>query len=176
MSPTTIILEPAPADLVHPTLIELDELGTVLADYEATDGRHLIIAVPGGKLRLWVRTQHSCTQFTVVIPADSHFTTRATAVARFAAILTGTVRKAQPPPCLPSAFQRHRLSLLLALLDAEQSGATRREMATHLLYRNSAPLAGALWTGSSQRRRVHRMVRQARHLAQAQYRDLLIGI
>jgi hypothetical protein len=147
----------------------------VLADYTAADGRHLILATPSGKVRLWVRGPHLSGPHIVMIPADRHIVTRAAVALHFASHVSGLAVKCARSAFAPSAFQRHRLWLLRALLDAEQSGATRREMASHVLYRGSAPLAGALWTGSSERRRTHRMVRQARALAQRGYRTLLSG-
>jgi hypothetical protein len=79
------------------------------------------------------------------------------------------------PGYSPTAFQRNRLYLLLNLLDAESEGASRREMASSLLYRNSAPMDRAEWKGSSQRRRTQRMIDEAKQMMASGYHDLLRG-
>jgi hypothetical protein len=173
LSPTTIILGPAPADVESAGVIDLAALGSILVDYTAADGRHLVVATRQGKARLWVRAPQPTPALVILIPVDKYVVTRAAAVARFAGTLSSKAGEPKPSAFLPSRFQRHRLALLRALLDAEQGGATRREMVIHLLYRNSMLMRRAEWTGSSQRRRAHRMVNQARQLAKQGYLDLL---
>lgn len=48
-------------------------------------------------------------------------------------------------------------------------------MAFSFIYRNSAPMGRAEWKSSSQRRRTHRMIDEAKHMMARGYRDLLLG-
>jgi hypothetical protein len=156
-------------------LINLAALGEIVADHDAPDGRHMVIASPDGLHRLWLREIKPNASLAVIIPADRNFAQRIVAVTRFERGLRGAVSGQSPPDYSPTAFQRNRLYLLLKLLDAESKGASRREMATTLLYRNSAPMGRAEWKGSSQRRRTHRMIDEAKHMMASGYRDLLRG-
>ena len=96
-------------------------------------------------------------------------------MARFERRLRGVAYGHPSPEYRPTAFQRSRLFLLINLLDAENEGASRREMASTLLYRNSVPMGRAEWKGSSQRRRTHRMIGEAKQMMSRGYRDLLLG-
>jgi hypothetical protein len=135
----------------------------------------MVIASPGGLHRLWLREIKPNTSLAVIIPADRNFVQRIAAAARFERRLRGTVHGQPPLGYRPTAFQRNRLFLLLNLLDAEKAGASRRTMASTFLYRNSAPMSRAEWKGSSQRRRTHRMIDEAKHMMARGYRELLLG-
>ncbi len=156
-------------------MIDVPALGEIVADHDAPDGRHMVIAGPDGPHRLWLREIKPQTPLAIIIPADRNFAQRIAAVMRFERRLRGTVSGQPPPGYRPTAFQRNRLFLLLNLLDAEQAGASRRTMASTLLYRNSAPMGRAEWKGSSQRRRTHRMIDEAKHMMARGYRELLLG-
>jgi hypothetical protein len=171
----TIILDTAPTNFTDSSVITVSALGDIVADHEASDGRHMIIAGPDGLHRLWLRELRPNVSLAITIPTDRNFAQRIVAVTRFERGLRGEVSGQSPPDYSPTAFQRNRLYLLLKLLDAESKGASRREMATTLLYRNSAPMGRAEWKGSSQRRRTHRMIDEAKHMMASGYRDLLRG-
>jgi hypothetical protein len=156
-------------------VINVAALGEILVDHDAPDGRHMVIASPGGLHRLWLREIKPNASLAVIIPTDRNFAQRIVAVTRFERGLRGAVSGQSKPGYLPTAFQRNRLYLLLNLLDAEREGASRREMASSLLYRNSAPMGRAEWKGSSQRRRTHRMIDEAKHMMVCGYRQLLLG-
>jgi hypothetical protein len=175
MSPTTVILENAPPSFADIGVIDIHALGEIVADHEASDGRHIVVASSEGRHRLWLREPSPDGLLAVVIPTDQHFALRIAAATRFERKLSGFPQGYPPTQYRPTAFQRHRLCLLLILLDAEKAGASRREMASTLLYRNSAPMGRAEWKGSSQRRRTHRMIDEAKHMMAHGYRDLLLG-
>jgi hypothetical protein len=81
---------------------------------------------------------------------------------------------AEPAAALrPSALQRQRLALLLRVLDAWGSGASNREIGTRLVYPWLAGTEATVWKSMGERRRVQRLLAEARHLADAGYRDLL---
>lgn len=175
LSPTTIILDTAPPDFAEHAEIDFETLGTIAADHEAADGRHMVITAANATHRLWMRETRPGVSLAVVIPADRGFALRIAAVSRFDRRLRGLTCIRPARDYLPTSFQRGRLFLLLNLLDAEKAGATRREMASALLYRNSAPMGRAEWKGSSQRRRTHRMIDEAKYMMAGGYRDLLLG-
>jgi hypothetical protein len=156
-------------------VIDVPALGEIVADHDAPDGRHMVIAGPDGPHRLWLREIKPETPLAIIIPADRNLAQRIAAALRLERRLRGTASGQAPPGYQPSAFQRNRLFLLLNLLDAEKAGASRRTMASTLLYRNSAPMGRAEWKGSSQRRRTHRMIEEAKQLMAGGYRQLLLG-
>lgn len=175
MSPTTIILDGAPEDFADTSPIDVSALGELVADHEAADGRHMVITAAAGTHRLWLRETRPGVSLEVTIPVDRGFALRIAAITRFEQRLRGLACDRPPRYYLPTTFQRGRLFLLLNLLDAEKAGASRREMASALLYRNGASMGRAEWKGSSQRRRTHRMIEEARHMMARGYRDLLLG-
>lgn len=75
----------------------------------------------------------------------------------------------------PSSLQRQRLTLLLRALDASLAGASIREIGTSLVYPWLAGIDAAAWKAASERRRVQRLVAEARELAASGYRTLLSG-
>jgi hypothetical protein len=175
LSPTTIILDGAPENFAGTGVIDMSVLGDIVAEHEAPDGRHMVVANPDGVHRLWVREPQLGAPLAVIIPADRNFAQRIAAATRFERQLRDVGCGQPQSGYRPTTFQRNRLFLLLNLLDAEKAGASRREMAATLLYRNSAPMGRAEWKGSSQRRRTHRMIDEAKHMMARGYRDLLLG-
>tara|TARA_B100000749_G_C18395273_1_gene452131 strand:- start:58 stop:276 length:219 start_codon:yes stop_codon:yes gene_type:complete len=60
--------------------------------------------------------------------------------------------------------------MMLAMLDARAAGATAREIAFGLVYRNSTPLNGASWKASGEKRHTLRLLRRAQKLRDGGYR------
>lgn len=75
----------------------------------------------------------------------------------------------------PSAFQRQRLALLVAILDAVLAGQTVRTIGTTLVAPRLAGIGAAAWKASSERRRVQRLIGEAKGLMRGRYRTLLAG-
>jgi hypothetical protein len=74
----------------------------------------------------------------------------------------------------PKALQRQRLVLLLLrVLDASLAGASIREIGVSTVYPWLAGIDAVAWKAASERRRVQRLVAEARHLAASGYRALL---
>ncbi len=73
----------------------------------------------------------------------------------------------------PSALQRQRLALLLRVLDAWDNGASNREIGVGIVYPWLAGTDATAWKSTGERRRVQRLLAEARHLADTDYRDLL---
>ncbi|QDX27006.1 DUF2285 domain-containing protein [Sphingomonas suaedae] len=73
----------------------------------------------------------------------------------------------------PSALQRQRLALLLCVLDASLAGASNREIGIRIVYPWLAGTDALSWKATSERRRVQRLVAEARDIAASGYRALL---
>ena len=81
---------------------------------------------------------------------------------------------AEPAAALrPSLLQHQRLALLLRVLDASLAGAGNREIGTGIVYPWLAGTDATAWKATGERRRVQRLLAEARHLAAGGYRDLL---
>jgi hypothetical protein len=81
---------------------------------------------------------------------------------------------AEPASALrPSVLQRQRLALLLRVLDASLAGAGNREIGTGIVYPWLAGTDATAWKSTGERRRVQRLLAEARHLAAGGYRGLL---
>jgi hypothetical protein len=135
----------------------------------------MVINTSAGTHRLWLRETRPSVSLAVTVPLDRCFGLRIAAISQFEQRLRGLACGEPSRLYLPTEFQRGRLILLLNLLDAEKAGASRREMASALLYRNGVSMGRAEWKGSSQRRRTHRMIDEAKHMMARGYRDLLLG-
>ncbi len=75
----------------------------------------------------------------------------------------------------PSALQRRRLALLLRVHDAWVAGASIREIGLGIVYPWLGEIDALAWKGMSERRRVQRLVAEARDLVAFDYRALLRG-
>lgn len=73
----------------------------------------------------------------------------------------------------PSVLQHQRLTLLLRVLDAWIYGASNREIGVAIVYPWLARTDATAWKSMGERRRVQRLLAEARHLADTGYRDLL---
>lgn len=104
-----------------------------------------------------------------MLPIDASTPIRLDAAARL------THRAGAAQTFAPTELQRGRLTLLLRILDAEEAGLSKREIAQALVYPNLPALHGATWKGSAERRRVHRLSLDAARLRDAGGRDLLLG-
>ena len=81
---------------------------------------------------------------------------------------------AEPAAALhPSALQSQRLALLLRVLDAWSEGASNREIGTRIVYPWLGGTDAVAWKSTGERRRVQRLLAEARHIAAAGYLDLL---
>lgn len=74
---------------------------------------------------------------------------------------------------LPSAYQRRRLVLLLAILDGLADGASARDLAVWLIFPNHRLSGTADWRGSSEKRHTQRLIGAARRMARCGYLRLL---
>lgn len=114
-----------------------------------------------------------------MIPRDAGFELRLAAVERFDRRLAGVPPGHLPRGFSPTPFQRHRLSLLLDILDLaspdEGADATTYDIARAVIYPHMKLGRGKDWKSSTERRRTHRLIDEAFALRDGGYRALLHG-
>lgn len=166
-----VILDRAPADL--PGALAFHAGIAPAADRSRPDGRHLVIDTAGRRHRLWLREPAAGVPLAILLPLAAPPARRAAADAAHSLLaeLPGLASSTHRP----SAFQCHRFTMLLRVLDAAQAGLTNREIGTSILYPWLAGIDAQAWKASSERRRVQRLTAEARHLMTSGYRQLLLA-
>lgn len=172
LSTAVVVLDAAPTDAANALSVEPAALGEILSDVQLPTGRHLVIDDGLGRHRLWLRNPTPGARLAFVITNDRRFDLHTALARRLWRRTLGDAAQPLPPKCRPTPYQRHRLAQLLALLDADQAGAARQDMAA-LVTRGWRPLSSLDWQNSSMRRRVHRLVKEAVSLKNGGYRRLL---
>lgn len=178
-SPFTVILEPAPPGFSHACVLELSNWPIVLADRMLSDGRHIVLGDVDGPHHIWLRSDELQLPLAFAIPSDELADLRQLAATRLHRRLRGAAVARKIRAHRPSRYQRHRLDLLLAILDqialAGAARATTYQIARTLVYPNIRFRNNAEWKSSSQRRQTQRLVDDAIKLMQDGYRVLLRG-
>ncbi len=142
------------------------------AEHGAADVRHLVFDFAGVRHRWRVLAASPNVPLAILLPplGDALRAAACDAARRMFAGLS----MAEPAAVMrPSALQRQRLTLLLRILDASLAGASNREIGLRLVYPWLAGTDALVWKATSERRRVQRLVAEARDLAGSGYRDLL---
>jgi hypothetical protein len=147
--------------------------GKVRTDRTLPDGRYIILDDAGGRHRLWLQPDAGKPELAFHLPMDRSFDIRSAATARFVRRCRGLTASARGPD-LPSAFQRHRLTLMIRLADAEATGASLRDLA-RIVAPAMPPMSAAAWKASSERRHVQRLRRETAAMIAGGYRALLTG-
>lgn len=164
-----VSLAPAPPDL--PGGAALPDVAPS-AEFDAGDARHLVLDIVGVRHRLHVRTAALRAPLAILLPPlgdPLRAVACETARRMFARLST-----AEPASAMrPSALQHQRLALLLRVLDGSLAGAGNREIGLRIVYPWLAGTDAVAWKSSGERRRVQRLVAEARDLAASGYRDLL---
>lgn len=128
---------------------------------------------------MWLRDTLPGRPAAYVIAKDASFELRLAAVRRFDRRLVGAPPGPPPPGFSPTPFQRHRLSLLLDILDLvcpdEGAGATTYDVARAVIYPHMKLGRGKDWKSSAERRRTRRLIAEAIALRDGGYRALLRG-
>jgi len=147
-------------------------IGTPIQSHDIARQRHLVIDAEGARQRFLILDSKPEAGLMIVLPVTGEAAFLAAASAR-AYLAT---RRARPNPALrPTPFQRRRLAMLLAILDAAQGGASNREIGTGIIYPRLAGIAAQAWKASSERRHTQRMIVEAHAMMRDGYRRLLAG-
>lgn len=130
-----------------------------------------------GAHRIWLRATAPEGALAYVVVRDAAIDLRIAAMRRLDRRFAGAGPMRMPPGFHPSDFQRHRLGLLLDILDAfetrGQGSVTTYEIASRLIYRGMTIGHGDDWKTSSQRRRTRRLIDEAFALMEGGYLKLL---
>jgi hypothetical protein len=168
-APVVLTLTPALAPSSQPPL-SLGHLRPIALHHSAADEQHLVADDAHGRHRLVLHATDGDAQLALALPVDAAMAIRIGAASRLAHATTGPASGYQP-----TAIQRSRLAMLLRILDAEQAGMPKREIAATLIYPHMSDLHGAAWKASAERRRTHRLRDEAVRLRDAGIADLLHG-
>lgn len=146
----------------------------VIVKRASNAGDHLVLASRGARHRLLMTASARLEVDTYLIPRDQSFPIRLAALDAFHCCVSGSAVRTARRQLLPTAYQSHRLHLLLAILDAlgrAPEGVTLRDIAGTLVYRGLSEQRAIDWKSSSQRRQTQRLVAEARRMSHG-YRNL----
>jgi hypothetical protein len=110
-----------------------------------------------------------------VIPRDAASAMRHRASMRLDSRLAGRASPRGTVALSPTRFQRQRLNLLIAILDALETSdgaVTMHGVASSVVYPRQTLPRGSAWKASNERRRTRRLVDEALALRDGGYRDL----
>jgi hypothetical protein len=135
---------------------------------------HLVIDAGGGRHRLSLWRAAATDRLAILLPPTAN-PVRIAAANAVRGLLAGVPQPRPTAVVAPSSFQRQRLVLLLAVLDAHLIGESTRAIGTSIVAPRLAGIGAAAWKASSERRRVQRLIGEALALARGGYRSLLSG-
>ena len=148
-----------------------------LVEAEAGADRHLVLAGKHARHRLVVTPPAARDGY--IVRADRSMSVRLAALSAFHEHPRSRQAIAARAALTPSPYLRHRLVLLLAILDRldPPSGepATVRQIARDLTFPGQDYDRAIEWKSSSDRRQTQRLVAEARRMTTTGYRDLLTG-
>nr|WP_237452355.1 DUF2285 domain-containing protein [Qipengyuania algicida] len=126
------------------------------------DGRHLVGRIGTTRFRLWIPDQSVGPNSVFHIPDDNLALLRSEANLFYLKALRRSPRFRTPNPFSPTPYQRHRLTLLLAIADARRAGASARNIAFSLIFPRNKLLTGAEWKGANEKRQTLRLIGEAK--------------
>lgn len=143
-----------------------------LAEFHDGHTRQLVLDMAGVRHRFRIRTADQSAPLAILLPplCDPLHAASCDAARRMFAGLSPTEAALA---MRPSALQRQRLALLLRVLDASLAGASNREIGLRIVYPWLTGTDALSWKATNERRRVQRLIAQARDLATSGYRALL---
>lgn len=142
---------------------------------ETRDGRHVLLNDPTGRHRIWFVGEYRRPARAFLIPFDGDFNARLHSLQRLHRRLIGRASGPLPRSQRLSVGQRTRFTFLLRVLDGEQEGVTRRELAAVLLDEDARDIPAVEWKNSPLRKRINRAVTAATALINGGYLALLRG-
>jgi Uncharacterized conserved protein (DUF2285) len=134
--------------------------------------RHLVVALGTARFRLCLCAASIRRTNCLIVTHDRFVRVRLAAAQRFERATSGR-RIAPDPAAFPSIYRRSRIVRLLRIHDALEAGKTPRTLAFDLIFPGQAPLDGASWKGSGERRHTFRLIAEMRHLVNGNHQKLL---
>ena len=171
LNPATLIIVPAPPGFDDCLPLTPQALPAERAIQ--SQGLHVQLMDSEGIHRLWFPDGDAPLNAAVLIPLDAHLLERLQSLQRWHRWLS-----AQPSGRWPrwqhfSPYRIHRFSLMLRAWDGVSKGASRQEVAGVLLNPALRKLRSIDWKNSSERRRLHRLLKAAQDLIKDGYRRLI---
>lgn len=166
-----VSLAPAPAGFAGAAALPAVDS---VAEYRDGGTRHVVLDRGGVRHRLHVLTDIAAVPLAILLPPRTGpLGAAACDAARRLFARRGMADSASA--MRPSVLQHRRLALLLRVLDASLAGMSNREIGLTIVYPWLGETPSLAWKSMSERRRVQRLVAEARALAATGYRDLLRG-
>jgi hypothetical protein len=165
--PTIIPLVPTRIEGARP--LAIDELGGMIVERFGADGRHVIVRLDSGDLRLLLAGPAD-QPLSALLPLDNDLPIRAAAALRLWARMAQGPNRQEEPLSL-TRQRRDRLVLMVRALDGHLAEASYREIAEALFGARRIELE--TWKTSSLRDRTIRLVKGGVDLMRAGYRKLL---
>lgn len=148
-----------------------------IAEAMTSQGSHLILEGPHLRHRIFIGSAVCRHGGNFVLPDDGKTDQRLAALTALIAAPASPALATAHRLLKPSAYQSHRLKLLLAVLDRlDRPGdlaLTTRELACGLLYPGLQAGKAIDWKSSPRRRQAQRLVSQARYMRDGGFKGLL---
>lgn len=172
-------MEPAPCGFASADGLDIAAWPHPIQDHALSDGRYIILADIDGPHRIWLSTGQTDMPLAFSIPRDAMGDLRCSISERLDRRLRGAPVSSKKPVHCPTPYQRHRLQLMLAILDLagplRDKGVTTYAIAQRLIYPNIRFASSAEWKSSSHRRQIQRLINEAYTLMHGGYREILQG-
>lgn len=136
---------------------------------------HGVGADADGDHPFWLQQGAKTLPAAFVVPIDDHFALRVQTMQRFHRWMNRRPTGALPRQLRLSAYQRHRLTLMLRAWDGTETGASRRKVAGVLLNKDVLTMRAIDWKNAPERRRLNRLLSSTRELINGGYLRLLQG-
>ena len=164
-----VTLAPVPGDFIGAAHVAI---AGAAAELTQAGAHHVVLDCRGVRHRLVLPERYRSALLAILLPprGDALRTAACDAARR---MFAGLAPSEAAAALKPSRLQHQRLALLLRVLDAAVAGATNREIGTRIVYPWIAGSDAAAWKATGERRRVQRLLAEARHLADQGYRSLL---
>lgn len=134
--------------------------------------RHIVLDHAGVRHRLRLLSAEPDARLAILLPPLGDALRAATCDAA-RRMMAGLALSKSAAALRPSPLQHRRLTLLLRVLDASLEGMGNREIGVRIVYPWLAGTDATAWKATGERRRVQRLLAEARHLAAGGYRELL---
>lgn len=175
VSPSTLMLEPAPAGFDIATSLDPSAFGQPLVEQTDVEGRELVIVDGSGELHIHMQDDQAIRRPAVLLPLDSMFELRLDVALRFARRLSGQRINFLPAALRLSSFQKRRLIQQLHAFDVHDAGGGPRDVAAVVLTSDHAQLPSVEWKDSHARRKANRLIHDSIALVERGYLKLLRG-
>lgn len=175
VSPSTLIIDPAPAGFIPTAPLDPNRLGVATAEIANGSEREIVVLDGESEVHLRLRHAESAARPAVLLPIDAMSELRLQVALRFIRHLRGQRTQLLPAALRLTNQQRMRLIRLLHAFDIHDAGGGPREIAAEVLVSKQARLPSVEWKDSHARRAANRLIHDAIALVNRGYLKLLRG-